>query len=344
MLSGGHLPDQQYREFQLPGGRPLRPGDLDNLSPQQKHDEIVKRAKYLVNDDVVVPAHIQTAHMAILQAGRLWQYESQEKIYQSISNLPYPVPSVSDHIWKRGPQPPSDSLYLDLIPRIHDEELRFYDFRPMSNVFNGTHFLNMLRATHRMSFRGRLNEHGVIIDKVVHFGRKAVPGEASEFLGIAPPTPTMEDKRRMFVWSVAWTLGVQAVTHYVPPHDDKYLEEGIIKIDKHTLVFDTTFNNSILRVIQEANLNPGVIIKQFRYWRDGADEDARYMDHVRITEYGPTHWLTEYYEVFSSHPGSGFVACYPAIYIQKRIPVKPVFKWPPRRLPSPETLLKLRGW
>jgi hypothetical protein len=45
-----------------------------------------------------------------------------------------------------------------------------------------------------------------------------------------------------------------------------------------------------------------------------------------LSDYGPTHWLTEYYEVFSRYAGCGFVTCYPTIYIRKAVPVVPQFK------------------
>jgi hypothetical protein len=127
-----------------------------------------------------------------------------------------------------------------------------------------------------MSFRGRLKEHSIVLDKVVHFGRVDAPGEVCPYSSSA----AMGDARRRFVESVARCLGIQRVSYYVPPGEGEYLE-GIMKIDKHTLVFDTTFNNSILKVIQEANLEPGVIIKQFRFWRDEADEDVETLKIVR---------------------------------------------------------------
>ena len=34
-------------------------------------------------------------------------------------------------------------------------------------------------------------------------------------------------------------------------------------------------------------------------------------------DYNTTHWLTQHYDVFSRHPGSGFVTCNPTIYIRK---------------------------
>ncbi|KAK0710380.1 hypothetical protein B0T21DRAFT_376512 [Apiosordaria backusii] len=53
------------------------------------------------------------------------------------------------------------------------------------------------------------------------------------------------------------------------PHD--YLDKGVLKINSHTLVFDTTLNNTLLKLIQELDVKPGVIIKELCFWRDGED-------------------------------------------------------------------------
>jgi hypothetical protein len=51
-----------------------------------------------------------------------------------------------------------------------------------------------------------------------------------------------------------------------------------MRIDTRTLVFDTTLNGSILQAIQEANFKPAVIVREFTFWRDGADEDGAALD------------------------------------------------------------------
>ncbi|KAK4204633.1 hypothetical protein QBC40DRAFT_164538 [Triangularia verruculosa] len=53
------------------------------------------------------------------------------------------------------------------------------------------------------------------------------------------------------------------------PHE--YLDKGILKINSRTLVFDTTLNDTLLKLIQELDVKPGVIIKEFCFWRDGED-------------------------------------------------------------------------
>ena len=43
-------------------------------------------------------------------------------------------------------------------------------------------------------------------------------------------------------------------------------------------------------------------------------------------DYNTTHWLTQHYDVFSRHPGSGFVTCNPTIYIRKGRSLRHVVK------------------
>ncbi|KAK3305917.1 uncharacterized protein B0T15DRAFT_502946 [Chaetomium strumarium] len=291
-------PEMQQRESQPPGGRPLRPGDLDGLSQQEKQDEIKQRARYLVKDQL------------------------------EPSSVPWHFPR---------PQPPSNLPYVDFVARIHRDEREFYpsDLRNYPRCkFNGANFVASLHQTHRLSFRGRLEEHSVVLDKVVHFARRDVPGEVCPYSEIPSRPDAMEEKRKEFGKNVAGAFGIQSVSYYAPEDGDEYLE-GIKKVDKHTLVLDTTFNSSILKVIQEANLNPGVIIKQFRFWPDGADEDAESLNTVRESDYGLTHWLSEYYEVFVRYPGCGFVTCYPTIYIRKSVPLVPLVPLVPRYSHTP---------
>jgi hypothetical protein len=60
----------------IPGARALRPGDLEDLWPHEKHDEIVNRIKYLVNDDLEEPPHIVAARQALVQRGGDWRSAS----------------------------------------------------------------------------------------------------------------------------------------------------------------------------------------------------------------------------------------------------------------------------
>jgi hypothetical protein len=63
----------------IPGARRLGPGDLEGLWPQQKHDEIVDRVKYLVHDQLEEPPHIQRARQILKQDGKNWRDASDEE-------------------------------------------------------------------------------------------------------------------------------------------------------------------------------------------------------------------------------------------------------------------------
>ncbi len=45
-----------------------------------------------------------------------------------------------------------------------------------------------------------------------------------------------------------------------------------------------------------------------------------------FSEYGPTHWLSQYYDVFSRPRGSGFVTGEPTIYIRKDLTLMSALK------------------
>jgi hypothetical protein len=64
----------------IPGARPIRPGDLENLWAQEKHHEIVKRARYLVHDDLEEPPHILKARQILKDRGVDW-CEAKDKEY-----------------------------------------------------------------------------------------------------------------------------------------------------------------------------------------------------------------------------------------------------------------------
>jgi hypothetical protein len=82
---------------------------------------------------------------------------------------------------------------------------------------------------------------------------------------------------------VAWFLGkaqrkgkIEHTTYELPqeiPRNDQCLS-AILGIDEHTFSVDTTLNSSFLQAIQEADLKPAVIMKEFMFWKDGADQDV----------------------------------------------------------------------
>jgi hypothetical protein len=189
-------------------------------------------------------------------------------------------------IWRRYPYPAPGSQYHDLMARIHKSELDFYGFDSNSA---GGRFLYMLRdARHDpnpASFYQRLKQAGLAIDKVVHFTRPTPEVGNVQLLSLPLK---IEKRRELFVDDMARFLAqmqgsrgeIPHTTYKVPADDDGYIEKGIMKIDGRTLVFDTTLNGSILQAIQEANLKPAVIVREFTFWRDGADEDAAALDKV----------------------------------------------------------------
>lgn len=131
------------------------------------------------------------------------------------------------------------------------------------------------------SFYQRLKQAGLAIDKLAHFTRRTPQVGKLNVQLISLPLK-IEKRRELFVDDMARFLGqmqgirgeIPHTTYTIPAADDAYIEKGIMRIDGRTLVFDTTFNGSILQAIQEANLKPAVIVREFTFWRDGADEDA----------------------------------------------------------------------
>ncbi len=63
----------------IPGARPIRPGDLQTFRRGQRHDEILERARYLVNDNLEEPPHILAARKILEQNGRDWRTASDDE-------------------------------------------------------------------------------------------------------------------------------------------------------------------------------------------------------------------------------------------------------------------------
>ncbi|KAK4101169.1 hypothetical protein N658DRAFT_507136 [Parathielavia hyrcaniae] len=306
----------------IPGARPIRPGDLDGLWSQQKHDEIVKRVKYLVQDDLEEPPHIHKARLILHQRGVHWREVSDKEIFDILDKLPRPL--FHFKLWKREPPPPETSEYHDVMTRIHRAELDYYGFdstSPSGKFLYGIR--DAKQDPYPSSFYQRLKQAGVTIDKIVHFTRKVA--RSSDVRQLSLPY-RIDERRELFLADLGRFLAQAQGSRSAVPHstyrtpskeDIRYIEDGIMKIDGRTLVVDTTLNNSLLQSIQEADYRPGVIIKEFTFWRDGADQDAEALAKVARTDYATTHWLTQYYDVFQRPPGSGFVTCNPTIYIKK---------------------------
>lgn len=55
------------------GAQPIRPGDLDGLWAHERYNEIVNRARYLVNDHLEEPPHIKSAREELKSRGIEWR-------------------------------------------------------------------------------------------------------------------------------------------------------------------------------------------------------------------------------------------------------------------------------
>lgn len=182
-------------------------------------------------------------------------------------------------MWKRSPKAPPDSDVYELIKRILISESVFYG---NDSASPGGRLLYMIRDARKdpnhKSLWHQLNQAGVTIDKVINFTRKTLLGGDPQNLSLPL---RLDERRELFVADLARFMGemrgrrreLPHTTYEIPAKDNRYIEEGIMKIDSHTLVFDTTFNSTVLQAIQEAGLKPGIIIMQLTFWPDGADAD-----------------------------------------------------------------------
>lgn len=218
--------------------------------------------------------------------------------------------------FKRSSKTPADSPLdpLDeLMERIHREEFAFYDVS--SQTSGSRHFLRPLLEEYEnpkmvSAFHQSLKQADVKIYKIIHFTRQTVFGRETDGRYTGPSH--IPKWRNLFLMDIAMCLtkvqkrlrdnDIPFTTFEIPTEDDLrvptikaklrdkenlapydpegYIKEGILKIDKNTLVFDSTLNNSVLQAIQEANLQPGAIFKQFTYWHDGADQDFKSVERI----------------------------------------------------------------
>lgn len=141
----------------------------------------------------------------------------------------------------------------------------------------------MLRDPRSSFLRQRLGQAGITINKVLHFTREHVVDKHYKLAS------KVKVKRGYFLGDVALYLQkaqrkgkIQDTTYELPqkiPGGHECLG-AILGIDEHTFLVDTTLNSSFLQAIQEANLKPAVIMKEFMFWRDGADQDVEALKKV----------------------------------------------------------------
>lgn len=206
------------------------------------------------------------------------------------------------HPLKPAPSPSSSSHAL--LARIRQSQAHYYDiFSPNSpsSLFL-SHLQNPLALD---SLPARLRHAGITITKVVHFTHPPPSAAAAAAGGggnklTRTPTAAKTDQlgrnRRLFALDVARFLAeaqgaregaVPHATYVVPPpaaaaadDDDTYVVEGIMKLDRGSFVLDTTMNGGVARAICEAGVRPGVVMREFAFWRDGVDEDGEALRKV----------------------------------------------------------------
>ncbi|KAL2260014.1 hypothetical protein VTK26DRAFT_6123 [Humicola hyalothermophila] len=305
------------------GARPIGPGDLDDLWGGQKQKEIINRAKYIIHGNLEEPPHIREAWKILRARGRDWVTASEDEICEIIDNLPSRL--FGAKIWTTSPWPKAqEHEFADITKRIFAAEWSFYlaGDSPAGHLFYMIHQAN--NNNDPQSFGQRVNRAGISINKVMHFTRNVVY-RSNDITALSKPFK-IDEKAEVLAGDFPRALksmqdgfrDIPLQTYKIPTrNDDRYITEGILNIDSQTLVFDTTLNNSVLQVIKEADLRPGIIIKELTFWRDGDDQDTERLANVSYLDYGVTHWLTEHYDVFSRPRGGGFVTCSPTIYIRK---------------------------
>jgi hypothetical protein len=171
--------------------------------------------------------------------------------------------------------------YNTLTGRIYRTQIDYYG--PHEGSGSGK-FLDMLRDDPGSAFFfQRLTKTGITINKVLHFTREPVNDKHCRLAS------KVKEKRGYFLGDVAWFLGkaqrkgkIEHTTYELPqkiPVNDQYVS-AILGIDEHTFLVDTTLNSSFLQAIQEADLKPAVIMKEFTFWKEGADQDVEALKKV----------------------------------------------------------------
>ncbi|KAK4225224.1 hypothetical protein QBC38DRAFT_369247 [Podospora fimiseda] len=273
-------------ETALKGARPLTPGELDGYWKDSKRKEIIERGLYLVQNHLEVPPHIKGAyeHILEIQDGHDWTQAGTKYICGIIDSLPHRL--FDTYIYKRKdlrePDPETSPAYYDIMRRLLLAEHEFYSTHAESV---GGNLLKQIQlsSSHRGSFKHHLKHSGVSIDKILHFSRTVCINRYSE------TWPSLqyqlENRRRFFLLDIARYLVSKHATvediargeYYIPggANPDAYIEEGFMSINLRTLVFDTTLNSSLIRLMVETGMKPGVIIKTLTFWRDGDDDERQ---------------------------------------------------------------------
>ncbi|KAK0663400.1 hypothetical protein QBC41DRAFT_340469 [Cercophora samala] len=291
----------------LLGARPIRPGELNNYPGYAQRNEIVRRGDYLVQNYLEVPPHIQAAYSIITSRGGDWATVDEATICHTINSLPH---GLTEHkIYSREnlkePSPVDEPGYYQVMRRILTAESLFYQGS------HARHILEQLRipSTTPGSFKHHLQQANISIRLLLNFTR-AVSHSAKKPKKLSPPEkppsstpktssskPRPPDPQDDMIWPSLQYQNLMRqfyffddISRYLHPKQDNhttlkhrtfllpdssaphdYIDKGVCKINSHTLLFDTTLNNTLMKLIQEVDAKPGVIIREFSFWPDGAD-------------------------------------------------------------------------
>lgn len=322
------------------GARPLRPAELDGFWKEDRNKEIVNRGDYLVQNRLEVPPHIKIAYEMIKREGLGWGNVDEKRILGIIDSLPQRL--FEAKAWRRDnlvePCPATNPDYYEIMKRVFLSEQEFYGIDKGSP---GGKLLEQIRepSTTPHSFKWHLKQAGVSVDRIFNFTNtvcKVTVTPGGRLDGPEATWPVLQfqnqHRRMYFIRDMARYLRSKPNGHSELPHEvffirdaenrHRFLEEGILKINARTLVYDSTHDSSLLKLMQEVDIKPGVIIKQLTFWRNG-DDDARTAGGKQAPWcdfYDVPHWLSDNYDVYYRSPGSGFVSCHPTIYIRKGKP------------------------
>ncbi|KAK4183611.1 hypothetical protein QBC35DRAFT_393509 [Podospora australis] len=282
-------PKQRQTGTPHPGARPLHSEELDGFWQGDRDKEIINRGDYLVRNHLEVPPHIIKAYYKIKEEGLDWCRASETTICRVIDSLPPRL--FESQVWRREdltePCRVTDPAYYDIMQRISRSE---QEFLSVDRDSASTRLLENIRepASTPHSFKWHLKQAGVSIDRIFNFTNSVCKFMAKADGGREPAEATWpilqfqnQHRRKYLMKDMARYLRSKPnghselphTTFFIPDTEDPhlFLEEGILKINARTLVYDTTHNNNLLKLLQEVDIRPGVIIKQFTFWRDGDD-------------------------------------------------------------------------
>jgi len=182
--------------------------------------------------------------------------------------------------------------FYDFMSRILRSEYNFYMSNRSTELLE-TKIRDSKKSISPDSLYHRLKKAGILIQKVMHF-TTPFKGMHGQKPGIPLPcrpyrkqTEFSTDLARFLKEMQGNTRKVQWRSFSVPPSQEEggkgnieWIEKGIMKVDCDTLVFDTTLNEGLMQLLKEIDQRPGIIIKQFTFWRDNDDIKSKPMAEV----------------------------------------------------------------